>query len=100
MSDLIRREDAIEAVAEYISCDYPTISMAEEDAKDLINTIPSADRPRGEWKVFDAEDIGCYNCKCDACGEKFFIPLRKGRVPYYFCPNCGAQMKGADDEVR
>ena len=109
MSDLIRREDAIKA----LRLEYPMMplfkAMREEwalrtegfrRAEEVIMRLPSADRPRGEWKVFDAEDIGCYNCKCDACGEKFFIPLRKGRVPYYFCPNCGARMKGADDEVR
>ena len=50
MSDrLLRESDVIEAVAQYISCDYPTEEMAREDAELLIGQIPSADRPQGEW---------------------------------------------------
>ena len=94
MSDLIRREDALKE----LRLDHKdVIYIDKKECARRIKAIPSADRPRGEWKVFDAEDIGCYNCKCDACGEKFFIPLRKGRVPYYFCPNCGADMRGDNE---
>lgn len=89
MSDLIRREDAIKAVAEYISCDYPTDSMAEEDAKDLINTIPSADRPQGEWIGMYRNGFGNMIYMCSKCN---FQAKRSN-----FCPNCGCRMKGVDD---
>lgn len=60
---------------------------------------------RGEWIVHKARttvgELGIdfypaeYECSC--CGFKesmYFID----REPYNFCPNCGADMKGADDE--
>lgn len=60
--------------------------------------LPSADRPQGEW-IFDPEilcsDIGVYSAgyRCSVCGKDYFKVDRMN-----FCPNCGARMKGADDE--
>ena len=57
-----------------------------------------ADRPQGEW-IFDPEilcsDIGVYSAgyRCSVCGKDYF---KVDRINY--CPNCGAKMKGADDE--
>lgn len=42
MSDLIRREDAIKALYKY---SFVSKDIIERE----INSIPSADRPRGEW---------------------------------------------------
>ena len=42
MSDLIRREDAIKALYKY---NFVTKEVIERE----IMSIPSADRPRGEW---------------------------------------------------
>ncbi len=46
------------------------------------------DRPKGEW-------ISRHNgyWKCSECGLSFLF-YAKGN----FCPNCGAKMKGADNE--
>ena len=60
-----------------------------------FNGIPSADRPQGEWKdvppnAWEFNGIiqwrECSVCKC----RSMFISN--------YCPNCGARMKGADDE--
>lgn len=56
MSDLIRREDAIKAVAQdlmYESCvqsEYASDELSDwiEVAKDILEGVPSADRPQ-EW---------------------------------------------------
>lgn len=50
----------------------------------------SADRPQGEWV---SNHDGSWNCS--ECGLRVFI-YAKGN----YCPNCGARMKGADDEMR
>ena len=56
------------------------------------------DRPQGEW-IFDPEilcsDIDVYSAgyRCSVCGKDYF---KVDRMNY--CPNCGARMKGADDE--
>lgn len=54
-----------------------------------IESLPSADRPTGEWIKSHigtiAEGYFCTNCGKHGYRE-------------YLCPNCGAKMKGADDE--
>lgn len=104
MSDLIKREDAIEALGE---CPYNwTDTEAEVQAvndwefyKSAIEAVPSADRPSGEWAIyFDKVENGMggtYRERrwyCSACGKW----QTYGETD--FCPNCGARMKGADNE--
>ena len=81
MSDLIKRSDAIGA------CAYETIECYE--ARKAIRALPSADRPQGEWEDYDR-----YMKCCSKCGWIHDI-LHYG---VNYCPNCGARMKGADDE--
>ena len=86
--DLIKREDAIEALKgrEGILPDAYT-------AVAIIRAIPSADRPQGEWIYIDEPIIGnpYGRYKCSECNLE--EPFESD-----FCPNCGAKMKGADDE--
>ena len=94
MSDLIKREDAIKALYKY---SFVSKDVIERE----INAIPSADRPQGEW--VDAEiplesgDTLPIQV-CNLC--KTFYPLAYTGGGHRFCPNCGARMKGADDEMR
>jgi hypothetical protein len=59
-----------------------------------IRSIPSADRPQGEWKSIKASiyPFG-YDVECSICGHRM-----GSSFGYKFCPMCGARMKGADDE--
>ena len=94
MSDLIKREDAIKALYKY---SFFSKDVIERE----INAIPSADRPQGKW--IDAEiplesgDTLPIQV-CNLC--KTFYPLAYTGGGHRFCPNCGARMKGADDEMR
>ena len=55
----------------------------------------STDRPQGEWIEVDDYFI---RCKCSICGwESHKYEDDVYGMPY--CPNCGAKMKGADDET-
>ena len=102
--DIIYREDAIKAyneameelvkwqmeewqLGDFSECEFNTTDCKHIARK--IEAIPSADRPQGEW--IDRSDgiEGAWNY-CSVCGEQA-IDL------YDFCPNCGAQMKGATD---
>ena len=59
-----------------------------------------ADRPHGEWidAEIPLESGGAMPIQaCSLC--KTFYPLAYTGGGHRFCPNCGAQMKGADDET-
>lgn len=47
------------------------------------------ERPKGEWEKIG--DIGLAY-KCNKCGEINILPKD-------FCPNCGAAMREADDDI-
>ena len=92
MSDLIKREDAIKALYKY---SFVSKDVIERE----INAIPSADRPQGEWvdAEIPLESGGSMPIQvCNLC--KTFYPLAYTGGGHRFCPHCGAQMKGADDE--
>ena len=107
MSDLIKREDAIETIHNYWkkrlntlwTSDSQQIYKILEHNKTLCNfieAIPSADRPQGEWINKHEWANGFYERECSICGAMKPILMHTAKVN--FCPNCGAKMKGADDE--
>lgn len=53
-------------------------------------------RPKGEWIK---DENGDY--RCSECGDEYVLEIGVKPIDarMYFCPNCGARMKGADDEV-
>ena len=73
------------------------------DAKCVIVNAPSIDiEPKqGEWIVDEGgwKGLDYYppKCKCNQCGyeEELYIIHSK---PTNYCPNCGCQMKVANDE--
>ena len=112
MSDLIKREDAIKAVEECLKL----LARPRYTVKTAIETIPSvdiphsddwekysdklwknayergkADRPQGEW--IEQEDDYHHYWECSECGMGVGLDDIRN-----YCPNCGARMKGADDE--
>ena len=92
MSDLIKREDAIKAIEErsFAVRDWYTVKAILRNVK----AVSSADRPQGEW--IEVEDVSI-SCRCSVCGwEAHLYEDDVYGMPY--CPNCGARMKGADDE--
>ena len=58
--------------------------------------VPSIDiePKRGEW--VNARDGVSDHVKCTNCFRTYYLGIVEN---YNFCPNCGAQMKGADDEI-
>ena len=103
MSDTISRQQAIDAFNTSIN---ELIIGGEENAKtvenylnrviETIKCLPSAQPKKGKWIRKDDTEI----YECSHCGEKFLFMKRLGVKPnhYKFCPNCGADMKGEQDE--
>lgn len=61
-----------------------------------IETMPSQNRPQGEW-IWQLANNGWVDHICSVCGytENTDIHISLG---WKYCPNCGAEMKGVDDE--
>ena len=85
MSNLISRDEAVKTVIRMCApiCDY-TKDMVKE-----INSLPSADRPKGEW-MFNTEENGKSWFICSVCGDSIFHKSN-------FCPSCGAYMRGESE---
>ena len=85
MSDLIDRQEAIEAIVKESHKDGAYGYVDASDATKVLNTLPSAER-KGHWvkkwhTVFK-EELPC----CSECNN--FMAFRWG-----YCPNCGARME-------
>ena len=113
MSDLIRREDAIDAIecvtwyhqnsnkdmVSGANSDEHQAWYKSQDIYEALENIPSAERPQGEWIV----NMPNYESICSVCGAKetdfiYGTEMWYGLGESKFCPSCGARMKGADDE--
>ena len=112
MSDLISRQDAIEAVYKALHTPLPCYgnSLLKDSitlAKAIVNEIPSAEPERKKGKWID-EKINSYTSRtyCSECGSS--APFVYESDDYYgnhahgetaktkFCPNCGADMRGGE----
>lgn len=85
-------EEAIEILQRYSS-----IPNEGEDFEHIIEAYDMAietlknERPQGEWMKIEAPSYTIIRCTC--CGYKdnaIYIPN--------YCPNCGADMREADNE--
>lgn len=101
MDDLIRRSDVIEALKDNMvemgGDDFSEMGVHSDDVDAVINGIPTIEPKRGEWIEFDTK-WGRSLYYCTNCMETSEVPTAFGKPLYNFCPNCGADMKGADDE--
>lgn len=114
MQDLIKRSDAIKAMRD-------TLVAAEIPyAVNALFKVPTVEQKCGEWVTFDTQTVSIpvywnkeqkesdekgagiqEKCKCSVCGWKTnFMGYKKLGVnkSFNFCPNCGADMRGPDDE--
>lgn len=91
MEDLIKREKVFEHIkAVCLEGDGGALITSEDFLKMAIKGIPSAEK-QGEWLFKEITDDYHVIGQCSVCKER--------RRVDNFCPNCGARMKGADDET-
>lgn len=96
MSDLISRQDAIDALAKFVPyaiCDDSTESYTNglKDAYNLICQLPSTEPKTGEWIYNTNNESASEIWNCSECDQWSFAKTN-------FCPNCGADMGGEKHE--
>ena len=98
MSDLIKRVDAIRAIHREARIAGGSVAIEYADMfQDVIEALPSADRPQGEW--IDMGDFEqCSVCKGTHLKEfqSYYGKTTWIKTPY--CPNCGADMREREGE--
>ena len=91
MSEYIKREYAVDAVLD-VYYDTPDIDLSGEKFEEAIRKIQAADVApvmHGRWLCVDTDT------------EQFFLCNRCKKKEYWesnYCPNCGADMRGINDE--
>ena len=107
MADYIDRQKALKALRDYFDdqISWEGIgSFVAECCEETINDIPAADvreNVKGEWIGYPVclEFPNAYaddHIVCSVCEECFSI-LDNDCERFYFCPNCGADMRGGKD---
>ena len=112
-SDLISRAEAIEALGEEppVWCDEEyEIAERNQWRADIeaIESVPSADRPRGGWieetswkykkggrnsdmkEILGTEWMTMMRQRCSECNK---VTMVDGSILYKYCPHCGSEMR-------
>ena len=88
MDDLIKRQDAIDAIDKDI--------MGGLNYERILREVPSAEPEQkiGKWQITDAYP---HNVYCSECHKRFaqtqWSVWEDGSLPRNYCPNCGARME-------
>ena len=95
----INREDTIEILKDLQKDHLQFCLIPFRQAIERVQALPSTGRPQGEW-ITEYSGNGWndyWDYTCSNCGKKY---KRADNVLYKsnFCPNCGAEMKGASNE--
>lgn len=96
--EAIRTLDTYRRYADGISTDGISDSTAFDMAIEALQ-----DRPSGKWivKYGAHSDVLIRECYCDQCGKRGGLAtmLFDDKPLPNFCGNCGADMRGSDDET-
>lgn len=101
MTDYIKREDAVEKLRHLRDkCGNEEMAFALNWGASLVQKMFGADvrkNKHGEW----IDDIVAFHhvcsiCRC--CVRATMMEVFEGEGEWNYCPNCGAQMNGGDDE--
>ena len=99
-NDCISRQAVIDALENIDCSDGIGISALKcdvvEDAINAINALPSAqpERKRGKW-IEDDDGWDEVIWRCSECDAVFtLVDGTPEENEYYFCPHCGADMRG------
>ena len=90
--------DTVKALKDIPSAEPKRLEIAPEDLERLQGLGYAVESKQGEWIPYEAPlnfgdgEYYVTEHKCSACGYLW------GEPDYKYCPECGARMKGADNE--
>lgn len=88
--ELISKDDVIKALQKWNCRDYDSLTI---NPYEVLRDIPTIEeRKEGMWIPYLPEYEDMF--KCSKCKEIVRLPYKRVRMPYNYCPNCGAKMKG------
>ena len=91
MDDLIKRQDALRIKVRDCYDHDGILYVPLRDVIKYLKDLPSAQKT-GYWIHYDEPQ---FDYKCSECGYEVWD---NSDFPSYYCPNCGAYMKGEEDE--
>lgn len=103
-TDLISRQAAIDAIQKDRETSWKDLENDDVEYRNgcddgyaysmqIISELPSVERKKGKWigEPKDGIEAMFFKPKCSVCG----FESADGKN---YCPNCGADMRGEDDE--
>lgn len=98
--NLIRREDALDAIDEIESEVADGDGFQCEKWRQYFCELPSADVPdRKVGKWIETKQWGGRNYYCSNCKYEFTVDTAMLKPMWNFCPECGSYNKGENDET-
>ena len=98
MSEYISVQDAVEHLTKVFyalyGAFYPRV-VIDEVAKKALSEVPTSKAVpvrKGRWNQDE------WSCNCSECGKEAPFWEMSGYYKSNFCPNCGADMRGEDDD--
>lgn len=100
MSRHIDADIALEIIDRYRNTTDENGKIIADAIIDIIKTITTAadaaEITHGRWIYADG-DVGYSVYQCSECGKE--ITVDEEEKTYHYCPNCGAKMHEANDNV-
>ena len=96
MSDNISRKAAKDAIAEKV---FHNLTDEFYGVMQVLDELPSTDRT-GHWIECDHEKwaSGVHGLRCSECHSGYHLNNESILFNWDYCPACGADMRGVDDE--
>ena len=94
MSDLIYKESALNILDDFENDIENCVPNAYRMARQRMMELHPRNANSGEW----IDKGGTWYCSECGTEDAYACDERNGKVYDFFCPHCGARMKGADDE--
>lgn len=93
MKTYLDMDEVLRHCRRYIGQEYDEPYLVSAVPEEVIRSLPAADvveRKKGDWINERQEGLGSFSAECSLCGKRTLAYFH-----YFYCPNCGADMREA-----